>query len=411
MSALARARQRFGRRVRRRYNRALFGLVRLLFPTQVGAGPIAGDALRRVLVMANYYLGDLVVATPALTYLRRAAPNARIDVLVSPRNASLLEGDARVDRVLVHDPKRDGWVALARRLRRERYDLVADFVLPHHLREGVLSACVAGRRGARVTSHRPVRFAGFFTHRGRVAGFERRYMADRLLYAVRAAVTNGRAPLDARGTHDPLAVPVTAAADARVGDLLARCGAGPFVAFNAWASAAVRTLDLPQAAEIAAGIAERHPALRVLLTPPPGADAAAIAIVAAARGRLAPADAARVAAFPSSPHLGDLVALLARAAAVVTPDTANVHLAATFERPTLALYTPLGGTKLVHWAPPVRTYRVIAVDGRRPLSELPPATVLSAFDALCAELAVDDGARRDAGRDAGAAYDACPMHA
>ncbi len=340
--------------------------------------------------MANYFVGDLAVATPALGFLREAAPHARIDVLVSPRSASLLDGDPRVDRVLVHDPWRSwaplAWVALARRLRRERYDLVADFVLPHHLREGLLTAFVAGHRGARVTPHRPVRFAGLFTHRPRVAGFERRYMAERLLYAVRMAVTGGHGQPGTGTATYPLSLPVRPAADRRVGARLAEHVRGPFVAFNAWASAPVRTLDAAQAADIAVGIVDRHPELSVVLTPPPGADLAAQAIVDAARARLAPAAAARVSAFPSSPQLPELVALLARAVAVITPDTANVHLAVAVGRPTVALYTPLGGTKMVHWAPPGSRHRAVVVEGRRPLADLPPAAVLDAFDAVWREL-------------------------
>ncbi len=381
---------RLRRRLRRRYNRALFGLARRAFPTDVGPGPIDGDALRRVLVMANYFVGDLVVATPAVAFLRDAAPHARIDVLVAPGSASLLEGDPRVDRVVVHDPRRGrgplaaarAWTGLARRLRRERYDLVADFVLPHHLREGLLTAFVAGRRGARVTPHRPVRFAGLFTHRARVKGFERRYMPERLLYAVRAAVTGGRGRAADGTAAYPLSVHVSAEVAQRVDARLVDHVGGAFVALNAWASAPMRTLGEAQAAEIAAGIVVRHPGLWVALTPPPGADASAATIVRAARARLAPADATRVVAIPSSPRLPELAAVLARAALVVTPDTANVHLAAAAGRPTVALYTPLSGTKMVHWAPPGPAHRAVAVDGRRPLAELPAAAVVDAVDAV-----------------------------
>jgi ADP-heptose:LPS heptosyltransferase len=293
---------RLRRRATRRLYRLLFWSYRRLLPTRVGAEPVEPRRLRRVLVLANYFVGDVVVATPALEYLRRVAPQARVDVLTAPRAASLLDGDPRVDRVLAFDGKRAGaaaWWALARRLRGERYDLVADFVLPHHLREGLLTAFVAGRDGARVTPRRPSRYAGLFTHRGRAPGFERRYMADRLLHAVRAALgaPSGDPPIAPR-------LPVRPEAARRVAARVADAFGGPahqlpLVAFNAWASDPLRTLAPAQAAEVAAGLVARHPELAVVLTPPPGQVDAAAAIVADARARLAgaPGAGARVASL------------------------------------------------------------------------------------------------------------------
>jgi ADP-heptose:LPS heptosyltransferase len=237
-----------------------------------------------------------------------------------------------------------------------------------------------------VTPRRPSRYAGLFTHRGRAPGFERRYMADRLLYAVRAALgaPSGDPPIPPR-------LPVRPEAARRVAARVADAFGGPahqlpLVAFNAWASDPLRTLAPAQAAEVAAGLVARHPELAVVLTPPPGQVDAAAAIVADARARLAgaPGAGARVASLAPSDDLADLVAVLARAAVVVTPDTANVHVAAAVGRPTVALYTPLGGTQMVHWTPRGPHHRAVRVDGRRPLSALPPAAVLDAFDALWA---------------------------
>ncbi|HEY0779361.1 MAG TPA: hypothetical protein VGD56_15445, partial [Gemmatirosa sp.] len=202
---------RLRRRLDRRVYRLLYAAERVAFPTDVGPGRLDGGALRRVLVLPNYKVGDLVVATPALAFLREIAPNARLDVLVSPRNASLLDGDPRVDRLVVHEPLREPWLPVLRRLRRERYDLVADFVLPHHAREGLFTALVAGRRAARLTPYRPTRYWGFFTHRARVPGLERRYMAERLLYAVQAPF--GRARADGPDTA-PYPMQLTVAPDA-----------------------------------------------------------------------------------------------------------------------------------------------------------------------------------------------------
>lgn len=379
MTAAARLR----RRLERRFYRLLYGAYRLAFPTRVGPGPVDPRALRRILVLPNYKVGDLVVATPALAYLRAVAPHARIDVLLSPRNASLAAGDTRLDRVLLHEPRMDAWAPLrwaplVRRLRRERYDLVADFVLPHHVREGLVTALVAGRRAARVTPHRPPPAWGFFTHRPRVPGFERRYMADRLLYAVQAAVRATGGPVDAERARAayPMALTVDPAADVRVGAWLAEHAPGPFVAVNAWASDPVRTLAVRQVGELMAALGARYPGLAFVLTPPPGAAGAAAAMAAGGCARV----------FPPAPGLADLVALLHRAAAVVTPDTANIHLAAAVGRPVVALFATVATERVAHWVPSGVPHRAVVLDGGRPLRELPAARVVAAFDALWAEI-------------------------
>jgi ADP-heptose:LPS heptosyltransferase len=94
-----------------------------------------------------------------------------------------------------------------------------------------------------------------------------------------------------------------------------------------------------------------------------------------------------VVVLPPAGRLTDLVAVLARAAAVVTPDTANVHLAAALGRPLVALFTPLGGTRMAHWAPTLVPHRFVVAAAREPLAALPAAAVLDAFDALWAEVA------------------------
>ncbi len=361
---------RLRRRVDRRLYRLLYRTERLLLPTDVGPGPIDGAALRRVLVFPNYKVGDLVVATPALTYLREAAPHARIDVVVAPRTASLLDGDPRVDRVLLHDPLREPWLPLAHRLRAEHYDCVIDLVLPHHAREGLLVAAIAGRRGARVTPFRPTRYWGLFTHRPRVPGLERRYMAERMLYAVQAAIlaspraTASQTPavpnasplarIEAALARYPMTLTVAPEAAARVDAFIAAHVAGPFAAVNTWASDARRDLAVDQAGAMLAMLGARHPDLTFVLTPPPGADARAHAMAAAA------GPAARVVVFPSSPRLPDLVALLARSTLVLSTDTGTVHLAAGVGRPVVVLFTTLATARVAHWIPTGR-----ATSGRR----------------------------------------------
>ena len=57
----------------------------------------------RILVVKMAGIGDLLLATPALRALRETYPQARIDLLVTPDSAGILDGWGVIDRIIVLD--------------------------------------------------------------------------------------------------------------------------------------------------------------------------------------------------------------------------------------------------------------------------------------------------------------------
>ena len=71
------------------------------------------------------WIGDAVMATPALRAVRTRFADAEVVGIVRPAIADVLAGLTLIDRVLVHDPRgrnshRRGW-AFVSQLRRERF--------------------------------------------------------------------------------------------------------------------------------------------------------------------------------------------------------------------------------------------------------------------------------------------------
>ena len=93
---------------------------------------------KKILIIKPSALGDIVLALPALTALRKSFPQARISWLVRQEYAELLRGHPDLNEIILFDRRLLGkwWcrkkafvnlLGLLRHLREERFDLVFDF--------------------------------------------------------------------------------------------------------------------------------------------------------------------------------------------------------------------------------------------------------------------------------------------
>ena len=125
------------------------------------------ESFKNILIIKPSSLGDIVLALPALTALRRSFPDSRVTWLVRPEFAALLANHPHLDEIIPFDRKFLGkaWfhpkalgalVSLIRRLRNRRFDAVFDFQgLFRTASLAWLSGCRKrfGRAGAREFAH------------------------------------------------------------------------------------------------------------------------------------------------------------------------------------------------------------------------------------------------------------------
>ena len=96
----------------------------------------------RVLVIQTAFLGDVVLTTPLLDTLRTQKPDAEIDIVVTPAGAQALDRHPSIRTLLVYDKKGRqkgffGFISLVRTLRRNRYSMA---LIPHRsMRSGMLA--------------------------------------------------------------------------------------------------------------------------------------------------------------------------------------------------------------------------------------------------------------------------------
>ena len=79
--------------------------------------------VRKILIIRNDGIGDLLNSTPAIAVLRQNSPDAEITVLARSLHAPVLIGNPDVDCVLIFDREVGSRLRFYHDLRREKYDL------------------------------------------------------------------------------------------------------------------------------------------------------------------------------------------------------------------------------------------------------------------------------------------------
>lgn len=98
-----------------------------MLPRAQGEMPDWGAKPYKVLYMRYDRIGDMILATPLIRAIATSHPMLTVDVLASPANAPVLEGNPHVRRVHLFQSKRKGhYLRTLRALRKERYDAIVD---------------------------------------------------------------------------------------------------------------------------------------------------------------------------------------------------------------------------------------------------------------------------------------------
>lgn len=307
--------------------RALLHLVgRLLSP--LAPTP---SARRKLLVVRPDHLGDLLFLTPALRHLRLGFPDAEIVGLVGPWGTPVLEGNRNLDRLIAWNfPWFDrrgrrstlaaysSLVALARLLRRERFDLALQFRADFWW--GALAVRLAGipeQIGFDVPSVRPFLSRALPVSHGIHAADEDLRLAE----AVAGPGGGGRLEFFASDADRQ-----------RAARLLGSAKPGqPLVALQSGAGATVKLWPIERLAEVGRRLRSEFGASIVALGGPGERDQVGALVEQIGPGAIALAGVT---------SLGELAAVLERCQLALGPDSGPLHLAVAVGTPTIHLFGP-----------------------------------------------------------------------
>lgn len=286
-----------------------------------------------ILVVRLGALGDIVHTVPAVSALRRAFPDARIDWLVDAKHAEMADLVTVLDDVVpLEQATVRGWVGVTRRLRQVRYDAALDF-------QGLMKSAILARASGA----------------SRVIGFSiwhLREKAARPFYSSTGAELARDEPqlhviqknlrlLRTLGVEDDRVVFPLADVDSPALSIVEHDLAGaPFALVNPAAAWPNKQWPPDRFGEVAAFLSEVRGLTPIVLWGRGEAPLAqAVVDASAGTARLAP---------PT--RLRDLLALARAARLMISGDTGPLHIAAAVGTPAVAIFGPTDPDRNGPWS-------------------------------------------------------------
>jgi len=302
----------------------------------------------KILLVRLREIGDVVFTTPAIRAVRRHFPTAHITYIVEPVAADVLRGSPHIDELVVAPRQRGAKgliadLALGRRLRAQRFDLAIDF---HGGPRASLLTWLSGAT-ARIGYEIAGRGWMYTTRVARPRELRARHSVENQWDLLRAV------GIDPPHHGDPpVEMIVDRNAAASVADRLARAGvtaADRIIVMHVSAGNPFRRWPLEHFVTVARELAKRDPTRRIVVTSGPSERDAARSVVERS-------GALQVGEF----SLGELRALVDRAALYIGGDSGPLHIAATSTVPIVALFGPTLPERSAPWRDP--RYPSISVD-------------------------------------------------
>lgn len=338
--------------------------------------PLSPSTPLRIVIVCPSWVGDAVMATPALGLVRRSLPGATIGVLCKPAVAPVLAGLDLFDEMLtMHPGGVMGHKHTASKLRLRGFDTALLFT------NSFSTALIARMAGAprRIGYDRDARHL-LLTHRLDAPKTEEGKWAivpavDYYWHAAEAliALTRGeRTPelraADESGAHrlPPgtfLELISTPKDRAEADDVLARAGVldRPYAVLNPGGNNPAKRWPAERFAQLADHLAEAH-GLRVLISGSPGEAELASSIAGLAQSQPVSLPALGM-------TLGSLKSIIERSELLVTNDTGPRHIGAAFGVPMVTLFGPTDHRWTTIPTRPGGPETVLVADPELPLTE------------------------------------------
>jgi len=340
---------------------------------------MTGEEPKRILIIKPSALGDIVLALPALSSLRRSFPNARISWFVRPEFAPLIMGHPFISDIILFDRKQlsKWWCergsfnalrSLVKQLKAGKFDLVFDF--QGLFRTGYFSRVTGCKRrfgmaGARELAHL------FYTDKISQDASSIHLVDYYLKMVAAAGAKNGEAEFK---------LPEDTGAAEKIDKLLKSQGVnGKYAVIVPGAAQVNKRWPIERFRELADKIGERF-GLSVVATGTQGEREYIEAI-----GK-------RVVNLAGKTTVRELIPLMKRASLVVSNDTGPGHIAAALGVPIVMIFGPTNPARVCPYKRPKcvaaiePNKRGMKADSYEPRHDITHITVEQVFEKVCGQM-------------------------
>lgn len=327
------------------------------------------DEVKRVVILRYDAIGDYIVTTPLIAWLKKYVPGVEIDVIGSTRNKALIDLDSNIQRAMFiqakHGPEAS-WLEVRRFMKERRYDVVFATVV-ERMTKALVMSLFAGRAARRVAVEHIQR------RRTYAEAFDFLIKHDQpLMHWVDTFKHAGPSVIDA--PYDDTVGPyVTITEQARRS--VQHVSDAPYIVANISAQQRVKRWNEASVIPCIRELIDHQKEFDVLIMCGPSDVDEAHAIVNNV-------NSSRCRVFQRS--LPEACALIERARMLISPDTAAIHIASACSVPTVGLY--LEQANVTEWGPYRTPAKILLSSDGRTIDAIDPSLVAEAAVSLLNEL-------------------------
>ena len=309
------------------FKRIFFALSQLFL--QKGRGltaPINPAEIRRVVFIRPEKLGDMIISLPVFYNLKKQYPHLEIFTICSPRNIAIVRENEHIAGNFLYTKNLFRDLAMIRRVRRLRADVVADMVCDDSVTAlflTQLSSPGAWRIGLGKNRHKD-----YYDFNYLYRTEDEAHVIDNTLRLLTAFGID----VDAAERHIPPTIPKSQYE--RADDYIAGLNCSRpdhIIGLNISAGRPTRVWQEEKNAELLKRLRGAYPAFHFIVSSDPSERGRAVALAERFESRVHP--------LPPGLSLLEVSAVISRLKLLITPDTSMVHIARSFNIPVVGLYT------------------------------------------------------------------------
>jgi ADP-heptose:LPS heptosyltransferase len=335
--------------------------------------PLDGSKIKRILLLRYDVLGDMIVTTPVFNILKEKLPNVEIHVLGSKRNVGLLAYDKRISKVYCYEGTLRSLLNIGHESRRQHYDCVLPLVFYKTTEAGIWANWMGGRNAVKIGWANPWRaelYKSLYNSQipSNPAAKVTMTMSDILVNFVcecfgwNFSTNLTKLHIELAPKHEIYAL-----------EIYKKFADKKTILINISAGKSIREMPETTVSELIALLIEAYPHVVILVNASP------IDIQKAQRIRSLFRN--NVILLPYSSDVLNFCAVVKLTDVVISPDTAIVHIAATFNVPTIGLYKN-SEQHCTEWGPQHEQSIVVMPKSENPVSAIDARSVFGAFEKL-----------------------------